>query len=50
VLAKQQAQLKRQKRALDAKIDAADQGGATKKPRPGDDGPAGGAAGKAAAP
>jgi len=44
------AQLKREKRALDAKIDAADQGGASKKPRPGDDGPAGGAAGKAAAP
>jgi hypothetical protein len=47
---RKRAQLKREKRALDAKIDAADQGGASKKPRPGDDGPAGGAAGKAAAP
>jgi hypothetical protein len=35
---------------IDAKIDAGDQGGFTKKARPGDDGPAGGAAGKAAAP
>ncbi len=35
---------------IDAMIDAGDQGGFTKKARPGDDGPAGGAAGKAAAP
>lgn len=47
---RKRAELMRAKRAIDAMIDAGDQGGATKKPRPGDDGPAGGSAGQAAPP